>query len=179
MKTTTSSDPEATFSQAPPLPITSDPKASTPASDIPHKVFPLHLFADELKAFKDGVKQILDSLTTSSSSAPNFVRQVVNRKMKPNTLLVDRAKALATLRLFNKTSFKIFEDKELWRAMKFICQTLLENEEINDKDKKTLSEFLSSFEFNCFILDKVLEDRRILEVDMVNSEKKIEGEKRN
>ena len=50
--------------------------------------------------------------------------------------------------------------------MKLLCQALLENEEINDEDEKRLSDLLASFKFNCYILGKVLVDRKVLEADM-------------
>ena len=53
-----------------------------------------------------------------------------------------------------------------------MCQALLEKEEIKGDDKKTLSGFLSSFEFNYYILGKILADRILLEADLKNFEKR-------
>ena len=50
--------------------------------------------------------------------------------------------------------------------MKLLCQALVEKVEINDDDKKTLSDLFSSFEFNCYILGKVLADRKVLEANI-------------
>ena len=58
------------------------------------------------------------------------------------------------------------------KALEILCYTLLENPEIKKEDKKILYDFLSFFEFNCFILHKVMDARRTLEQDMITSEEK-------
>ena len=118
------------------------------------------------------MKQLVNSLSTPSGAAPDFIRQMMDRTMKPDTFRMDGVEALATLRLFSKTSFEIFKDESLQKGLEILCHTLLENPEIKKKDKKILSDFLSSFEFNYFILHKVLDDRRTLEQDMITSEEK-------
>ena len=57
-------------------------------------------------------------------------------------------------------------------ALKLLCQALLEKEEIKDDDKNTFSDFLSSFEFNCYILGKVLANWALLETNLEYIEKK-------
>ena len=86
---------------------------------------------------------------------------MVGQHIEPHRLHIDNITALSSLRPFSSVSFKVFEDRELKTIFKLFCQALMEKE-----DKKTLSELTISIEFNCFLLDKVLEKRRAFERDM-------------
>ena len=66
---------------------------------------------------------------------------MVSQGAKPIKIKIDTLVALASLRLFSKASFDIFEDKEMQTTLKLLCQDLLEKEEIKDDDRKTLSDF--------------------------------------
>ena len=97
---------------------------------------------------------------------------MVSQGVEPVRIEIDTFATLASLRLFSKAPFDVFEDKEIQLSLKLICQAILEKKEINDNNKKTFSDFLSSFEFNCYILGKVFTDRKMLEIDIEYIEKK-------
>ena len=101
-----------------------------------------------------------------------IVRKMVSQGVEPGKMEINTLITLSSLRLFSKAPFNIFEDKEMQSALKLLCQAPLQKEEINDYDKQTLLKFLSSFEFNYYILGKVLADKALLEANMEYIEKK-------
>ena len=84
--------------------------------------------ADELEEFKKGIKAVIQRPSPSSSSVLDLVRKMVSQGTKPINIEIDTLTALASLRLFSKAPFDIFEDKEMQTALKLLCQALMEKE---------------------------------------------------
>ena len=175
LKAFTSSDPKAPSSQVPhPPPSTLAPLSSTlaPEQQVPFQVLPPLMAIDELEEFKKVINAVVRKPSPSSSDVLDSVRKMVSQGTEPVKIEIETLIALASLKLFSKAPFNIFEDKEMQSDLKLLYQALLEKEEINVDNRKTLLNFPSSFEFNCYILGKVLANRTMFEANVEYIEKK-------
>ena len=89
----------------------SNPEALIPQSEVPYQVLPPLMTIDELREFKEGIKQIISKPSPSLSNVLDSIRQLVGQGAQPAKLKIDTLAALASFRLFNKTSFEVFKDK--------------------------------------------------------------------
>ena len=67
---------------------------------------------DELQEFKKGIKEVVRKPSSFSSSVLDLVRKMVSQGAEPVKVKIDTLVALASLRLFSKASFEVFEEKK-------------------------------------------------------------------
>ena len=106
--------------QVPSSPLTLILEGSISQTKVPYQVIPTLMTADELQEFKRVIKQVIHKSSPSLSNALDSVRKLVGQGVEPVKLKIDTL-ALDSLRLFSKTSFEFFEDKETQSALKLLC----------------------------------------------------------
>ena len=76
--------------------------------------------ANELQEFKKEIKEFIQNPSSSSSNVLDYVRNLVSQDAEPVKVKIDILVVLASLRLFSKSLFEVFEDKEMQSTLKLL-----------------------------------------------------------
>ena len=91
----------------------------------------------------------------------SFVKHFVEHTLELVRLQMDTIMPLAFLEILPKVPFENFQDDEVKKILKLRCQVLLEKNEISNDEKYDLIDLLASIESKYFVLEKVVEERKL------------------